>query len=307
MMTVADYKRMFRHMPEVYFNQGDLTLVDSEILVDYVDHVLPPQYPRGVEGLRQFVTLFRAGMPDVHYTVDHLTADDLVGEGDKVVQRLLARGVHSGELFGIPPTGREIRWTEIHIGRYADGRLVEHWGNVDVLGIFQQMGVVPAPPGSGESLPTPQPPVVAGSRASSPEKNKALMRRFIEEVWNQGNLGVADELFHPQATSPSAPQLPVGPAGVRAIATLFRSAFPDFHMTIEDLIAEADVVVGRFTQGGTHQGEFMGVAPTGRQVQFTEIGILRIAGGQVVESWYETDMLGLLQQLGVGQAPGQGG
>ncbi|MBK8184529.1 MAG: ester cyclase [Candidatus Competibacteraceae bacterium] len=115
---------------------------------------------------------------------------------------------------------------------------------------------------------------------------------------------VADEIFHPQATSPSAPQLPVGPVGVRAIATLFRSAFPDFHMTIEDLIAENDLVVGRFIQGGAHQGEFMGIAPTNRQVQFTEIGILRVAGDQVIESWYETDMLGLLQQLGATSPPG---
>jgi len=217
---------------------------------------------------------------------------------------LLARGTHSGELFGIPATNREIRWTEIHIGRYADGKLVEHWGNVDVLGIFQQMGVIPAPPGSGAVVPTPQPPIIAGVKAASAEKNKELMARFIEEVWNRGHLEVADEIFHPQATSPSAPQLPVGPAGVRAIATLFHSAFPDFHMTIEDLIAENDVVVGRFTQGGTHRGEFMGIAPTHRQVQFTEIGILRVAGDQVIESWYETDMLGFLQQLGATSPPG---
>jgi len=306
-MTTADYKRMFRHMPELFFNEGnegDLTLADEEIAEDYVDRVLPPSYPPGLAGLRQFVTLFRAGMPDVRYTVDHLTADDLIGEGDKVVQRLLARGTHSGELFGIPATNREIRWTEIHIGRYADGKLVEHWGNVDVLGIFQQMGVIPAPPGSGAVVPTPQPPIIAGVKAASAEKNKELMARFIEEVWNRGHLEVADEIFHPQATSPSAPQLPVGPAGVRAIATLFHSAFPDFHMTIEDLIAENDVVVGRFTQGGTHRGEFMGIAPTHRQVQFTEIGILRVAGDQVIESWYETDMLGFLQQLGATSPPG---
>ena len=81
------------------------------------------------------------------------------------------------------------------------------------------------------------------------------------------------------------------------MATMFRTAFPDFHMTIEDVIAEANMVVGRFTQGGTHRGEFMGIAPTGRTVSFTEIGVLRIEGGQVVESWYETDLLGLSQQL----------
>lgn len=298
-MDLRDYKRMFRRMPEVYFNQGDLSSADQEIEENFVDHVLPPQYPRGLPGLRQFVSEFRAGMPDVHYVVDHLTGDDLVGEGDRVVQRLVARGTHTGTLFGIPATGRQISWTEIHIGRYQGGKLAEHWGNVDVLGIFQQFGVVPAPAGSGQGAPPPRPPTVTGGKSTSPEANKELMRRFIEEVWNKGNFDAANEIFHPQATSPSAPQLPPGPEGVRMIATMFRSAFPDFHMTIEDLIAEEDIVVARFTQGGTHQGTFMGGAPTGRSVQFTEIGILRVAGGQVVESWYETDMLGLYQQVGL--------
>lgn len=139
----------------------------------------------------------------------------------------------------------------------------------------------------------------------SVEENKAIFRRFIEEVWNKGNLAVADELFAPNAFSPSAPNLPPGPEGVKIIATLFRSAFLDFHMTIDDLIAEEDKVVARFTQGGTHKREFMGIAPTGKQVEFTEIGILRIASGKVVESWYETNMLGLMQQLGAIPQSGQ--
>ena len=74
-------------------------------------------------------------------------------------------------------------------------------------------------------------------------ENKALMSRFIEEVWNRGNLDVADELFDPQATTPDAP-LPPGPEGAKVVARMFRSAFPDFHMAIEDLIAEDDKVDG---------------------------------------------------------------
>ena len=138
---------------------------------------------------------------------------------------------------------------------------------------------------------------------ATPEEHKALFRRFIDEVWNNGNLAVADELFAPDAFTPSAPQLPPGRAGVKVIVTLWRTAFPDFHMTIEDLIAEGDKVVARFTETGTHQGEFMGIAPTGRPMSVTEIGILRLVDGKVVESWYEVDMLGLMQQLGVFPPP----
>lgn len=130
------------------------------------------------------------------------------------------------------------------------------------------------------------------------EENKALFSRFIEEVWNKGNLEVADELFSPDHTSPSAPNLPPGAEGVKILATMFRQAFPDYWMKIEDLIAEGDKVVARFSQGGTHQGELMGIPPTGKTIQWTEMGILQIQNGKIVQSWYEVDMLGLMRQLG---------
>ena len=299
-MSTREYKRMFRHIPEIFYNEGNLGVAKEEIAVDCVEHIpMPARYEPGLVGFEQRVRMFRGAMPDLRYSVDHLIDGDLIGEGNKVLHRLLGHGTHKGDFLGIRATGREASWTEIHIGRYEGNKLAEYWGNVDVLGIFQQMGAVPAPASLRESTPPPQPVTGRERGSTSPEQNKALMRRFIEEVWNQGDLQAADEIFHPAATSPSAPQLPAGPAGVRMIATMFRSAFPDFHMNIEDMIAEEDIVVARFTQGGTHQGTFMGAAPTGRQVQFTEIGILRVAGGKVVESWYETDMLGLYQQVGL--------
>jgi ketosteroid isomerase-like protein len=137
------------------------------------------------------------------------------------------------------------------------------------------------------------------------EGNKAIMRRMIEEIWNQGRLEVADELFAPDATSPGLP-LPPGPEGVKLVAGMFLRAFPDLHMEIEDIIAEGDRVVGRFTETATHQGEFMGVPATGKPVKFTEMGILRIRDGQIVESWYNLDQFGLMQQLGAIPGPGGG-
>jgi predicted ester cyclase len=134
------------------------------------------------------------------------------------------------------------------------------------------------------------------------EANKAIMRRMIEEIWNQGRLEVADELFAPDATSPGLP-LPPGPEGVKLVAGMFLSAFPDLHMEIEDIIAEGDRVVGRFTETATHQGDFMGVPATGRPYVFEGITIMRFRREQVVERWTTADFLGLLVQLGAVPAP----
>jgi predicted ester cyclase len=138
----------------------------------------------------------------------------------------------------------------------------------------------------------------------SVEENKAIFRRMIEEVWNKRNLDAADELFAPDATSPSAPQLPPGPEGVKMIAGMFLQAFPDLQITIDKLVASGDRVAGRLIERATHQGDFMGIAPTGKAVEFTEMGLLRIENGKIAESWYEVDMMGLMQQIGAIPAPG---
>lgn len=137
------------------------------------------------------------------------------------------------------------------------------------------------------------------------EENKAIMTRMIEEVWNQGNLETADELFAPNHTSPSAPQLPPGSEGVKILVNMFRAAMPDYHMTIDMMVAEANQVAGRFTQSGTHSGgPIMELEASGKSATWTEIGVLRIEGGKIVESWYEVDMMGMLTQLGA--IPAQG-
>jgi predicted ester cyclase len=123
-------------------------------------------------------------------------------------------------------------------------------------------------------------------------------------IWNEGDYDLADELFHPDSVTPDAPQLPRGPEGCKEVARIFRTAFPDFHMTVEDTVAEGDLVVCRFDQTGTHEGELFGIAPTGRTVAFGEMALCQFAGGQIVSTWFQTDMLSLMSQLGVGgEAP----
>jgi len=130
------------------------------------------------------------------------------------------------------------------------------------------------------------------------EQNKQIMRRMIEEIWNQGNLATADELFASTHTSPSAPQLPPGSEGVKFLVKAFREAMPDYHMTIDLIVADETQVVGRFTQSGTHTGsDLLGMKTSGRKATWTEIGVLRIENEKIVESWYEVDMLSMIQQL----------
>ncbi len=105
--------------------------------------------------------MWRTAVPDLSYTVTRFTPDDLIGEGDRVVHRVEGHGTHLGEMFGIAPTGRTLDWTETHIGRYQDGMLVEHWGQIDVMRILQAVGVVP---GFAARPPDPVAPDVVDAR-----------------------------------------------------------------------------------------------------------------------------------------------
>lgn len=141
----------------------------------------------------------------------------------------------------------------------------------------------------------------------STEENKALYRRWIETVFNTKKLDAIDEFLAPSAVDHALPPgMPPTREGSRQFIGSYLRAFPDLHFTIDDVVAEGDRVVGRWTSTGTHQGELMGVPPTGRQATSTGIEILRIEDGKFVEHWLAFDQLGMLQQLGVIPAPGQG-
>ena len=134
----------------------------------------------------------------------------------------------------------------------------------------------------------------------STEENKANVRRVIEEVFNKGNLAAADELV---ATNyiyhgPIGMEFK-GPEGLKQLISMFRTAFPDLHITIEEMVAEGDKVVLRYTARGTHKGELMGIAPTGKQVTVPGANIAHFEGGKQVEVWCTMDLLGMMQQLDV--------
>lgn len=138
------------------------------------------------------------------------------------------------------------------------------------------------------------------------DENKALYRRWFEEVVTGGNLELADDLLATDYVLhfPGVPE-PVDDEGHKQLVMMFRNAFPDWQESVDDVIAEGDRVVIRVTGSGTHEGEFQGMPPTGNRVTATGIGIGRIENGRIAEAWAAYDALGLMQQLGALPAPEQ--
>jgi len=141
----------------------------------------------------------------------------------------------------------------------------------------------------------------ANARATDdPAANKALIRRFFEEVWSTGDLSRRDAFLDAGYRGHMAGAAePIDRDGWTAWFQGFRAAFPDARFTVEDMVAEGDRVAARLTMRGTHLGPLNGAPPTGRAVVVSGMSIERIADGRIVEGWNENDALGLLQQLGM--------
>ena len=137
----------------------------------------------------------------------------------------------------------------------------------------------------------------------STEQNRAVARRIVEAI-NQGNWAAFDDLFSADYVEHVLPPgMPSGLVGLKQFLSMLRAAFPDFHYTFDDEIAEGDKVVQRVTGHGTMQGDFLGMPATGKHASWGEIHIARFLGGKAVEHWASVDQLGMLQQLGLAPSP----
>ena len=139
-MSTEDNKAAVRRFYEEVINKKNLAAIDEFIDPHGIDHALPPGMPGGIEGSKQFIGMYLTAFPDLHFTVE-----DMIAEGDRVVSRLTTRGTHKGALMGIPPTGKQVTITGIDINRIVGGKSVEHWLEMDTMGMMQQIGVIPAP------------------------------------------------------------------------------------------------------------------------------------------------------------------
>jgi steroid delta-isomerase-like uncharacterized protein len=135
-----------------------------------------------------------------------------------------------------------------------------------------------------------------------------MIRRIVTEAINQGNLAVAEEAFAPDYLThvPGVTNLPSGPGAFKNIISIYRVAFPDYHMEIQDLVAEGDKLVNRFITTGTHKGPLWGLPPTGKAFEIQGMVMHRFEDGKIKESWLADDIPSMLKQLGLEAPPRQG-
>lgn len=138
-MSLEENKALVsRYVDEV--NKANFDALDELVIPDFVDHDAFPGQEPGHEGLKKAYGMFLSAFPDVYFELQ-----DLIAEGDNVVGRGVISGTHKGEFFGVPPTGKHVTWTGTRLFTVKDGKLTEGWLNLDLLGLMQQLGVVPAP------------------------------------------------------------------------------------------------------------------------------------------------------------------
>ena len=138
-MSAEANKVANRRFYEEVINQKQLSILDEIAGQDYSSHNFPPGLPPGREGLKVFVSVFHAAFPD-----GQLSVDQMIAEGETVATRLTFRGTHTGEFMGIPPTGKHVSVPALDMARFANGKLVEHWGGPDQMSLLQQLGVLPS-------------------------------------------------------------------------------------------------------------------------------------------------------------------
>ena len=138
-MSTEQNKTVANNIP-AELNKRNLGILDQVIDAKGVDHAVPPGMPQTRETTKQFLSALISAFPDLTYTIE-----DTIAEGDRVTQRVTASGTMKGEFMGMQPSGKKATWSEIHILRFGNGKVVEHWANVDQLGMLTQLGFMPEP------------------------------------------------------------------------------------------------------------------------------------------------------------------
>ena len=228
---------------------------------------------------------FHKAFPDIHHTIE-----DIIAEGDTVVSRYRTTATHTGsDWMGIPATGKRVVTEGIIISRFKDGKEIERWECIDRFRNYVQRGVIPPL----EEIQRLQ------KQKQTEEENKKIVRRFLLELYGNGNLSVVDELLDPDYTT--AGGFFKGAESVKQFEIQNRNAFPDLHVEIEKIVAEGDTVSVILNSEGTFTGKFNDIEPTGNRFKFQEALFYTLREGKIILGKEVADLHSLYEQLGIPQ------
>jgi predicted ester cyclase len=281
-------------------DRGPASLLERHVASSYSDHNPPPFASKtpGIPGMKETYDIALGIFSEFKHVVE-----DTFSEGDRIVSRIVGTGRHTGPLLGIPATRKIVTMGGIAVHRVAGGKLVEHWGQVDGVGLLAQIGAIPAPP-------APPAPSRDGSfrirTDSAPvprDEMRRLVRTFFDDVINKRDQNALDSVVHPQYINHSLPTGAVGPQGLIRALAMFTAAFPDMRLTVEDVIAVDGKVATRGYWTGTQNGTFLNVPATGKAVQVGFIDIWHGYEGRLLDNWVNMDLVSALVQLGAIPSP----
>jgi steroid delta-isomerase-like uncharacterized protein len=307
MSSPQEAKEIIRRWNEEGWSGGRYDLAYEIISPNMVVHGAGGQtVGMGPEGLIDLIKTWRTAFPD-----GRMEIDDLIVEGDTVAIRNTWYGTHQAEFYGVPASGKPVAVTSVGIDRVQDGKVTEGWGELDMVGMMQQMGALPTV-GPGAVANGAEPvwgPTRSGAEtgASSAAENKEVLVGLVAALAN-GDDAVARELVDAGAFVDHNPGW-----GTRSLDSVLEShaalrrALPDLRFEIDrsNMVAEDNQVAAHSIVRGTHSGEpLLGAEPTGKELVWTHSDFVRIDVGRIVERWTATDMLTLFQQAGVLPEPG---
>jgi len=302
-MSTEQNKSIVRRYLDEVWGRGDISLLSQFVTRDICDHSPAPGQPRGLEGQRWVVEAFRRSIPDLR-----LTVEQLVAEGDYVADHWTCSGTQTGELFGMPATGKRFTITGTDMARLSDGKIDEIWHVEDTLSLVQQLGLAPAFPQQGSSSGQPTTAGSAGGsgqrRTLSDDEKRATIRRGYEEFIDRGNLAAVDTLLTPDFVGHFAGFPPVhGREEFKRFLRMYTSAISGNHAAVEQIVVEGDRAACRVRYSGRQTGTLLGIRPTGNQVNVDSLSLFRFSGDQVAEQWANNDDMGLMVQIGAIEAP----
>ena len=305
MSTPEEAKAVVRRWNEEAWSGGNYDLAYEIISPNMTVHGAGgQQVGMGPEGLIELIRTWRTAFPD-----GYMSIEDLIVEGDLVGVRNSWHGTHTAEFYGIPPTGKRVDVTSIGLDRVVDGKVVEGWGEMDMVGMMQQLGAMPlVGPGAvstGRSAAWSA-PVDEAAGTGDPGAAKAALTGFIEAL-ARGDRSAAEALVAPGFVDDNPSWGTDDLDGALDTAASLRAAMPDLQFEIQQdtLLAEGGRAEAHTLYRGTHTGaELFGVAPSGKAVVWTQHDLVQVADGRITRRWVSADTLSFLTQLGALPSPG---